>query len=136
MPQELDQNPFTQPRNPDNPIIDDTLGRGFLDDGDPAPLTRAALAVASKIEKRLRVAIEFARKNKGFNHVRLTRRERVTAYEELAPMDIQRITGVHGPDSVREMRDQYAIDKFSEDGVAAEEGSMLGRPGDQLTGGF
>ena len=51
-------------------------------------------------------------------------------------MDIQRITGVHGPDSVREMRDQYAIDKFSEDGVAAEEGSMLGRPGDQLTGGF
>ena len=136
MPQELDQNPFTQPRNPDNPIIDDTLGRGFIDDGDPGPLTRAAKATASKIEKRLKVAIEFAKKNKGFNHVRLTRRERVKAYEELSPMDFQRITGVHGPGSVREMRNQYAIDKFSEEGVAAEAETMLGRPGDQITGGF
>ena len=124
-PHELDQNPFTQRRSPNNPEIDLTNGRGFSDRDDPDPLTRAALATARKNAKKLKVASDFARKNSNFNRVLLTRQERIDFFEELStdPANWERIAGVHGAEAVKEAQEQYRIDKFSEDESTVEQGT-------------
>lgn len=121
MPQSpLSKNPFTQPI-PRGGRLDPTLGRGFMDDGQPTILTRRAMAVAAKIKKNLAAADKFADDNFGFMRVRLTREERIEAYENLSQQELEGIAGVYSPDEVKSMRQQYILDINSETGLLPEE---------------
>jgi hypothetical protein len=123
---ELDRNPFTQPRPVDGSPIDATLGRGFEDDGGPTPLTRRAKVLEDRIRRRLKAADKFVEENRGFMKVRLTRPERIDAYEQLASQDFERIAGIHKPEDVMEMKRQYILDVFAETGAPPVDGAPNG----------
>ena len=91
---------------------DITDGRGFVDDDNPTPLTRAVNAVMNKIEQRLATIDKFVEDNEGFDQIPLTMEEQVHVFENMDPKDMEILANIYGPEAVVKAKDEYLKRQF------------------------
>jgi len=103
-------NPFIAPKKVDR-VRDDTMGRGYVDDGQPTRLTRIVDRVMVKITQRLNAAYKFARDNEGFDKVPIDASEKLDILQGMEMPEIEALIGVHGREAIAPILAEWQIVK-------------------------